>query len=345
VTKRPAPKKTKTLPLRRRAAAVGGGAVATLAGAAVVLAAAAVWLYAGPGPASREGGQTTVILRKGAGLGEIGSTLARQGAIRSSSLFIAAAQATGQAKRLKAGEYAFESGASLSSVIRDIREGRIVHHYVTIPEGVTSERVAEILAAADGLTGQAPTPAEGSVLPETYEVNRGDDRAAVLERMTKAQDALLDSLWSQRQEGLPFTTRQEAVTLASVVEKETGLAAERPRIGAVFVNRLKKGMRLESDPTIIYALTRGRPLGRGIRLSEITTPSPYNTYLVAGLPPTPIANPGRAAIAAVLDPPQSDELFFVADGSGGHVFASSFEQHKKNVENWRAFERRQAAGR
>ena len=149
------------------------------------------------------------------------------------------------------------------------------------------------------------------------------------------------ALWSKRQPGLPFSTPEEAVVLASVVEKETGVASERPRVAGVFVNRLRAGMRLESDPTIIYGISRGRPLGRGIRLSELTAATPYNTYLIDGLPPTPIANPGRASLAAVLDPPKTSELFFVADGSGGHVFASTYEEHRKNVERWRALERAQ----
>jgi UPF0755 protein len=200
-----------------------------------------------------------------------------------------------------------------------------------------------ILMANPVLTGSAPVPPEGSILPETYEVRRGDDRAAVLQRMSAAQTRLLAQLWPKRQPGLPFATQQEALTLASIVEKETGVAAERPRIAAVFVNRLRKGMRLESDPTIIYGLTRGQPLGRGIRQSELTLATPYNTYLISGLPPTPIANPGRAAIAAVLDPPSSDELFFVADGSGGHVFAATFEAHQANVARWRQVERERAA--
>jgi UPF0755 protein len=181
------------------------------------------------------------------------------------------------------------------------------------------------------LTGSAATPPEGAILPETYEVQRGEDRAAVLQRMMDDRDELLDKLWADRQQGLPFQTKEEAVTLASIVEKETGLAAERPRVAAVFINRLRTGMRLGSDPTIIYGISRGRPLGRGIRLSELQRPTPYNTYLIPGLPPTPIANPGRAALAAVLNPPKSDDLYFVADGTGGHVFASTLEQHNANV--------------
>jgi UPF0755 protein len=175
-------------------------------------------------------------------------------------------------------------------------------------------------------------------LPETYEVQRGEDRAAVLQRMMDARDQLLATLWAQRRPDLPLTSPEQAVILASIVEKETSLTSERPRVAAVFLNRLQKGMKLESDPTVIYGLTRGVPLGRGIRESELTAPTPYNTYVVDGLPPTPICNPGRASLAAVLDAPRTDELYFVADGTGGHAFSSTLEQHQKNVARWRVIE-------
>ncbi|WP_371132668.1 endolytic transglycosylase MltG [Phenylobacterium sp.] len=231
----------------------------------------------------------------------------------------------------------------MATVLDDIRNGRVVRHFITIPEGFTAEMVAEALSSEASLTGDAATPPEGAVLPDTYQFERGDDRAAVLKRMMDARDQVLAMLWAKRRPDLPFSTPEQAIILASVVEKETGVASERPRVAAVFVNRLKSGMRLESDPTIIYGISRGKPLGRGIRLSELTSPSPYNTYMIDGLPPTAIANPGRAAIAAVLDPPQTSELFFVADGSGGHVFASTYEEHRRNVERWRALEKAQPA--
>jgi UPF0755 protein len=189
------------------------------------------------------------------------------------------------------------------------------------------------------LTGAAAAPPEGVLLPETYEVSRGEDRAQVLGRMREAQAKLLAKLWPARQAGLPFATPQQAVTLASIVEKETALPSERPKIAAVYINRLRAGMRLESDPTTIYGISGGRPLGRGITRAELAQVTAYNTYQMAGLPPTPIANPGKAAIEAVLNPPQSDDLFFVANGQGGHVFASSFAEHQKNVARWRAIER------
>ena len=302
----------------------------------------ALWSYNGPGPVAETGDATTVILRRGAGLPEIASSLERAGVVRSGSIFIAAAQITRAARDLKAGEYEIPSRASASAVLAKIRSGEVVRHQVTIPEGITSDMAVEILTANPVLAGEAPTPPEGAILPETYDVQRGEDRAAVLRRMMDARDKVLGQLWAKRQAGLPFTSPEQAVVLASIVEKETGLASERPRIAAVFLNRLAQGMRLESDPTIIYGLTRGRPLGRGIRLSELNGETPYNTYRIDGMPPTPIANPGRAALAAVLDPPKTNDLFFVADGTGGHVFAATFEQHKANVAKWRAVERNRA---
>jgi len=182
---------------------------------------------------------------------------------------------------------------------------------------------------------------EGSLLPETYMFERGTTRAELLARMREAQKTLIDELWPKRKEGLPIASVEDAIKLASIVEKETGLAAERPRIAAVFVNRLKTGMRLESDPTIIYGLTKGAPLGHPLRQSELDTPNPYSTYQIEGLPPTPICNPGRDSLAAVLNPPDSDELFFVADGTGGHVFAKTGAEHARNVAQWRRIEREQ----
>jgi UPF0755 protein len=322
---------------------MSASAVATLAGVVAVVAVVGWWIYAGPGPAARQDGATTVILRQGAGLPEIAYSLGRAGVIHSAAIFMAATQLTGAAHHLKAGEYEFPSKASMASVIDEIRRGDVVHHSITIPEGLTSEQVIDLLMSEDILTGAAPVPPEGAILPETYEVRRGEDRAAVLQRMIDARDALLRALWAQRRADLPLQTPEQAVILASIVEKETGLADERPRVAAVFINRLQRGIRLGSDPTVIYGLTGGKPLGRGIRQSELTMATPYNTYLIDGLPPGPICNPGRAALAAALDPPVTDELYFVASGTGGHVFASTLEQHQKNVEHWRGVERQQQA--
>jgi UPF0755 protein len=186
-------------------------------------------------------------------------------------------------------------------------------------------------------------PEEGELLPETYAYTRGETRDGMVRTMMKAQDDFVEEIWGKRATELPFNTREEAIILASIVEKETGVADERPRIAAVFVNRLKKGMRLESDPTVIYGLTKGEPLGRGIRLSELRKETPYNTYVINGLPPTPIANPGKAAIEAVLNPLDTEDIFFVADGTGGHAFAATLEEHNRNVAKWRRVERDQAA--
>ncbi|HRD29009.1 MAG TPA: endolytic transglycosylase MltG [Caulobacter sp.] len=319
---------------------MASSAFATLFIALVVFGLWAVWSYRGPGPETRDGRPATVMLRKGAGLNEIAASLEGARIVRSGSIFLAAAQLTGAARSLKAGEYEFPSGAPMSRVLDDIRAGRIVRHQVTIPEGTTSEMAVEILNRESALTGVAPTPPEGAILPETYDFQRGEDRAAVLQRMMDARDRLLATLWSKRKAGLPISTPEEAVILASIVEKETGVASERPQVASIFVNRLRKGMRLESDPTIIYGITKGRPLGRRILLSELKAPTPYNTYAIEGLPPTPIANPGRASLAAVLDPPETDYLFFVADGTGGHAFAATYEEHQRNVEKWRAWRAR-----
>jgi UPF0755 protein len=314
-----------------------GGAVILLG----MLGLALLWAvlsYAGPGPKAPQGQTTTIFLKRGSSLGDIAGALDKADVIGSRALFMFAAKASGASRSLKAGEYEFNSGVSMRRVLGDIRAGRVVRHQVTVPEGFTSGMAVDLLNAEPALTGTVETPPEGSILPQTYDFQRGEPRAAVLERMTQAQDKLLAQLWAKRAPGLPFKTPQDAVTLASIVEKETGLAAERPRIAAVFLNRLAKSMRLESDPTIIYGLTEGRPLGRPILLSELKGLTPYNTYLVDGLPPTPIANPGEASLRAVLDPPKTDELFFVADGTGGHVFASTFEAHQRNVARWRRIE-------
>jgi len=321
---------------------MAGSAVTTLFVALAVLALWSVWSYFSPGPAARHGASTTVILRHGASLPEIASDLQTQGVVRSGSVFMAATQVTRAARRLKAGEYAFPSRATLGQVIEMIRDGRIVRHYVTIPEGLTSAQAVAVLMANPVLTGQVTTPPEGSILPETYEVERGADRSAVLRRMMAARDRLLAQLWPDRRPGLPFRTPEEAVTLASIVEKETALPSERPLVAAVFINRLEKGIPLASDPTIVYGITGGTPLGHGIRQSELEQQTAYNTYHFTGLPPTPICNPGRAAIAAVLDPAQTDDLYFVANGTGGHSFSATMAEHEKNVEHWREVERERA---
>ena len=327
--------------LTKRAA--GAGVVAL--GLALLLALAAVWSYAGPGPRARSGDTTAVVLERGSGLSGIAGELEDAGVISSAWLFGIAARLTGAAGKLKAGEYEIRSGASMASVLADVRAGRVVRRLLTIPEGWTSSMVLEAVNRELVLTGTAEEPPEGSVLPDTYEIERGQSREAVIRRMQEAHDEVLAELWAKRQPGLPISTPDEAVILASIVEKETGVASERPRVAAIFVNRLRKGMLLQSDPTIIYGLTKGRPLGRGIRASELAADSPWNSYKVAGLPPGPIANPGRASLEAVLNPPKTDELYFVADGTGGHAFATSYEEHERNVARWRQIERERASGR
>ncbi|MBU2364604.1 MAG: endolytic transglycosylase MltG [Alphaproteobacteria bacterium] len=323
--------------------AAGGGALIAL-GLAILVALAGVWSYAGPGPKAETGDLTVVTLERGSGVGKIGHTLHAAGVISSAGLFALAARITGAAGELKAGEYEVKSCASMARVLADIRAGKVVRRAITIPEGWTSGMVLDAVNASPVLTGTAAEPPEGSVLPNTYDVQRGETREAVIQRMRDAHDKLLAELWAGRQPGLPLSSPEQAVTLASIVEKETGVASERPRVAAIFVNRLRAGMLLQSDPTIIYGITKGRPLGRGIRASELAADTPWNSYKVAGLPPGPIANPGREALAAVLNPPKTDELYFVADGTGGHAFATTYEAHEQNVQRWRALERQRAAG-
>jgi UPF0755 protein len=302
-----------------------------------------VWTYRGPGPAARHGPATTVILARGSSVGEIARDLKGAGVIGSREIFLLAAKLGGAARHLKAGEYVFTSGQPMAQVLSDIEQGKVVKHFVAVPEGWTSDMAADAVRAEPVLTGTVEAPPEGSILPDSYQVERGEDRAEVVQKMRAARDKLLAQLWASRAPDLPLQAPKQAVILASLVEKETGLPAERPRIAAVFENRLRAGMKLESDPTIIYGITKGRPLGRGITMKELVADTPYNTYRIAGLPPTAIANPGRAALAAVLNPPKSDELFFVADGTGGHVFASTFAEHQANVARWRAIEHGRAA--
>lgn len=320
-----------------------GSALLTLLIIAIGVGALSVILYKSPGPKARSGPSTTVIFRKGAHTSEIAADLERAGVVYSGAIFMAAAEITRGAGHLKAGEYAFASRASVADVIRKIRIGDVVHHRITIPEGATSKEALMILMHSDVLSGPAPLPPEGTILPETYEVVRGEPRAAVLQRMMEADDRLLTQLWTHRRPGLPYSNVEQAVVLASIVEKETALESERPLVAGVYLNRLRQGMKLEADPTIVYGLTAGAPLGHGIRESELHSNTPYNTYVNPGLPPGPIDNPGRAALAAALDPTPTDALFFVADGTGGHAFSKSLAEHAKNVEAWRMIEKERSA--
>jgi UPF0755 protein len=232
---------------------------------------------------------------------------------------------------------------ALPQIYVDAVQGSDIRFRVTLAEGVTSWQVADQLKRADFLAGTVdPVPPEGSLAPESYEVEQGAERMALIAEMTARQSALLADLWAARVEGLPFKDSGEALVLASIVEKETGKAEERPQVASVFLNRLDEGMKLQTDPSVIYGVTKGQGLlGRGLRQSELKKDTPWNTYVHAGLPPTPIANPGRASIEAVLNPAVTDYLFFVADGTGGHVFASTLEDHNRNVAAWRAIEAQQ----
>jgi UPF0755 protein len=329
-----------------------GGRSGLMAGLLAASATVSLFLIAGlfwgwsvfyaPGPAAPEGDTTVVTLPSGSGVPAIAAVLKQAGVIRSPDMFKAAVSLTGADRKLRAGEYEVPSRASLRSVIILLVEGRVVRHYLTLPEGWSSAQAVDILNRQAILTGTVEVPAEGSLWPDTYEISRGETRAAVIARMQRARDRNLARLWELRGPNAVVRTPEEAMILASIVEKETGLAAERPRVAAAFSNRLRLGMRLESDPTIVYGITRGRPLGRGIRQSELERQTAWNTYQIDGLPPTPIANPGEDALAAVLNPPRSNELFFVADGSGGHAFASTYPEHLANVARWRAIEREKA---
>jgi len=290
---------------------------------------------AGPLTAER-----TVVIPKGSTLPEIAAQLAAAGVVVHPLLLRVAAQVYDPEQPLRSGEYAFATGSTVAQVLELLRSGRTVVRKLTIPEGLTTLQVLQRVRNAEGLDGEiAVTPAEGSLLPATYPYSYGDSRAAMIETMSRTMRQTINKLWANRAPNLPLNTPEEAVTLASIVEKETGVAAERARIAGVFINRLRLGMRLQSDPTVIYAVANGTgPLGRPLTLTDLRTENPYNTYRNAGLPPGPIANPGRAALLAVLQPAATDELFFVADGSGGHVFARTYDEHKVNVSRWRALQ-------
>jgi UPF0755 protein len=311
----------------------------------VAAAAAAAWgwqRFTGPGPLAEE---RTVVIGRGAGVGSIAEQLTEEGVLPDPWTLRVGMRLFGEGRSLKAGEYRFPARISPQAVLEKLAAGDVVQRQVTVPEGLTSTQVVELLSSVEGLDGAlAAVPAEGTLLPETYAFTLGDSREALIGRMRAAMDAALAELWAKRSPDLPLATPQEAVTLASIVEKETGVAAERPRVAAVFVNRLKLGMALQSDPTVIYALTGGKAasvangegiLGRSLTRADLQADHPYNTYRNPGLPPGPIANPGRASIQAVLNPPATKELYFVADGTGGHAFAETLDEHNRNVAKWR----------
>jgi UPF0755 protein len=252
-------------------------------------------------------------------------------------LFVAGARLTDRAARLKAGEFAFPAGVSAERALDIVVSGKTVARKLTVPEGLTSREIVRLVRAAEGLTGAIDAvPAQGTLLPETYHYRYGDRRSDLIDRMRTAQDALLAELWPKRAEDLPYEDRRDAVILASIVEGETAAPGERALVAGVFVNRLERGMRLQSDPTVRFALTEGeRELDRALTRQDWKLEHPYNTYRIDGLPPGPINHPGRKAIEAALNPADTDYLYFVADGTGGHAFAETLREHNRNVAEWR----------
>ncbi|TKT73039.1 endolytic transglycosylase MltG [Afipia massiliensis] len=279
-----------------------------------------------------------------AGMTDIGDILQRNGVITADRwTFIGSVLALNARSGLKSGEYLFQKNASLRDVIGTIVEGKVVQHSITIPEGLTSEQIVARLQENDIFAGSLKEqPREGTLLPDTYNFPRGTPRDQVIHRMQQAQKKVLAEVWARRNPDIPVRSPEQLVTLASIVEKETGRADERSRVAAVFTNRLRQRIKLQSDPTIIYGLVGGKgTLGRPIKRSEITQPSPYNTYVIDALPPGPIANPGRASLEATANPARTRDLFFVADGTGGHSFTETYDQHQKGVAKLRAMERQQ----
>lgn len=301
------------------------------------LAGGAVWFaverYRAPGPLAAD---RTLVVPRGFGVEEIADQLEAEGVLANRWLLLGGVRFT-EGRGLRAGEYLFPAGVSAEGVLALLRSGRTVVRRFTVPEGLTSAQIVGLLAAEPALSGEPPAPPpEGSLLPETYNFSWGDSREGMVERMQRAmRDAVADA-WAKRTDGLPIRRPEDLVTLASIVEKETGVAAERARVAGVFVNRLRRGMRLQSDPTVIYGLTSGSgSLGRPLTRADWRHDSRYNTYVIDGLPPGPIANPGRASLLAAVAPERHDFLYFVADGTGGHAFAATLAEHNRNVARWR----------
>lgn len=294
-------------------------------------------LWASPGPASEP---QTIVVDQGSSLGKVAGQLETAGVIPGTArTFRGMARFFGSSDPIQAGEFEIAAGTSGASVLDHLQHGQPVRRLVTIPEGMPSVLVHERLMAVEHLTGPIEVPAEGSVLPNSYDYRRGETRAAVLARMQDAMTKALDELWPQRRPHAVVNNRADAVNLAAIVEKETAKPEERRMVAGVYSNRVRIGMPLQADPTVIYPVTRGRPLGRRILRSELNADNGYNTYARAGLPAGPIANPGRESIAAVLNPAETKALYFVADGTGGHIFAETLEQHNANVQRWYALRR------
>ncbi|AYD00406.1 4-amino-4-deoxychorismate lyase [Neorhizobium sp. NCHU2750] len=323
----------------------------------VCLAAAGVFYwamstYSDPGPLAAN---TNFVVREGAGIAEIASNLERNEIIEDARIFryitaanLGYAVSSDNRRSLKAGEYEIKAHASMKEIAELLESGKSILYSVTLPEGLTVRQMVLKLQEDPVLEGDLPAqlPAEGSLRPDTYKFSRGTKRAEILSQMQAAQQKLVDQIWERRDPDLPIKTKEEFVTLASIVERETGKDDERAHVASVFINRLQKGMRLQSDPTIIYGLFGGdgKPSDRPIYRSDLQKQTPYNTYLIKGLPPTPISNPGRAALEAVANPWRTKDLYFVADGTGGHVFAATLEDHNANVKRWRRIQTESTTG-
>ena len=337
------------VPTRRSARArhpfvVAGNAVFTILVILSVVAGGALVVgkqrFETPGPLAQD---RVVNIPRGLGIRDIADLLMREGVIDQPWVFVGGVIVLKAREDLKFGEYQFSKQASLRDVIGTIIDGKVVQHQITIPEGLTSEQIVQRLLESEIAAGNVrELPREGSLLPETYKFTRGTTREQLIQRMQQTQRRLVQEIWDHRTPDLPLKTPEQLVTLASIIEKETGRPEERTRVAAVFVNRLKQRIKLQSDPTIIYGLVGGKgTLGRPIMRSEIDQPTPYNTYVIDGLPPGPIANPGRASLEAAANPARTKEIFFVADGTGGHAFAETLDQHQKNVARLRVLEHQQ----
>jgi UPF0755 protein len=290
--------------------------------------------FDGSGP-SRD--DTVVMIAKGSSLRKAATALEKAGVVADAKRFVLLARLFGGNKPIKAGEYEIPRGASPARILSLLQSGDVLLHEVMIATGMSSAQVYDRLMAEARLTGEIQVPEEGSILPDTYTFTRGESRADIVARMQKSMDVTLAELWAKRQPNLPLRTPEEAITLAAIVEKETSKKSELAQVAGVYINRLNTGMKLQADPTVIYPVTKGRPLGRRILKSELQADNSYNTYVISGLPAGPIANPGKRAIEAALNPAKTKNIFFVADGSGGHVFAQTNAEHERNVAKWRKF--------